>query len=262
MKHDKTRESINLEIKLGAKRDMENIWKSLLETCCIEIMRLSRVALMHWELGKWWSSTAETWSSCILGLSPWTYNWCSVCRLSVCLSVCWSSASRLLRARLWNPRGKEYWPPPSWLAFWWPTVNIPFAQQHYHLEHSPSHMLLFSSCVFTQILSFCLLRKHTHTRLNRIQGLLSLNHSGQQVFQWCTPKQLMAGSFVFVKRWKLQNPCTGQYILIIDIYYLWYSFHVLKDIIGQWNHSYRRLGGQQPFTSQWTFILFSAVPRK
>lgn len=32
MKHDKTRKYINLELKLGAKRDMGNIWESLLSS--------------------------------------------------------------------------------------------------------------------------------------------------------------------------------------------------------------------------------------
>lgn len=118
MKHNKTRKCINEGLKCRAKIYMSNIWESysiamskMFKRCCLEnlIHGIVREMMMHCELGKWWCSIAEIWSSCTLGLGPRTYH-----APVLCLSAGLSASCRL-PVRRWSPGGKKSWPPPAGL---------------------------------------------------------------------------------------------------------------------------------------------------
>lgn len=99
---------------------------------------------MHCELGKWRSRTLEIWSSCTLGLGPWTYH-----ATVLCLSLCWSFCLLFGSLRGWEVP-KERDPDLTQLAcLSMAYCQHPHFQQHCHRERSPSRSLLFS-LVFSQ----------------------------------------------------------------------------------------------------------------
>lgn len=150
-----------------------------------------RENMVHCLLGKWWNRTAVMWSSCTLGLGPWTYHAPVLC-LSVCLSTA-LSASCWLPVRLWSPRGKKSWPPPAGSRLDGPLSTSPCTAALPSGAFSLPLSLLFS-LVYSH--RYCLFLCCANTQVREQECTQCSEHHMQSKpqqtagFHWCTHKQL------------------------------------------------------------------------
>lgn len=192
-------------VKAWSKRDMGWYWdilenftelqcRKMVKRCCLENRNheIVRETGIHCELGKWWSRTTEIRSSCTLGVGPWTYHAQVLC-LSVCLLVFLPPVGSLWDSGVPEERNPDL---PQLACLSTAYCQHPHAQQHCHLERSPSHSLCFFLCVHIDTVSFFTAQTHKYV-YKCTHNALNTQSEPQRTagFHWCTPKQL-EGRFI------------------------------------------------------------------